>query len=77
MTKLLMANFTTKNNIYCFRIGPAFLNTNSLWIFRTIDSTTIKFSLRYEQDLVFSLMKTNSYFKKNKRNQLNQPPETH
>ena len=22
-----MANFTTENNIYCFRIGPAFLDT--------------------------------------------------
>ena len=36
-----MANFTTENNTYCFRTGPAFLDTNSLWIFRTIDSTTI------------------------------------
>ena len=24
-----MANFTTENNTYCFRIGPAFLDT---WI---------------------------------------------
>ena len=71
-----MANFTTENNTYCFRIGPAFLDTNSLWIFRTIDSTTIV-SLRYEWDLVFSLMKTTSYLKKNIRNQLNQAPETH
>ena len=23
-----MANFTTENNTYCFRIGPAFLDTN-------------------------------------------------
>ena len=36
-----MANFTTENNTYCFLTGPAFLDTNSLWIFRTIDSTTI------------------------------------
>ena len=36
-----MANFTTENKTYCFRTGPAFLDTNSLWIFRTIDSTTI------------------------------------
>ena len=24
-----MANFTTENNTYCFRIGPAFLDTRT------------------------------------------------
>ena len=24
-----MANFTTENNTYCFRIGPAFLDTDN------------------------------------------------
>ena len=57
-----MANFTTENNTYCFRIGPAFLDTE--WVLFWADIPVVTPSGQPQQTSRLGLFQSGNVYKK-------------